>query len=77
MKTKLWMNPDTNLWVQLTCSLNWEQKGRKWLMALNVRANILSTSVDTVFVWEAGVNYRVLCSLYGLADWEHTKDKNL
>ncbi len=46
-------------------------------MALNVRANILSTSVVTVFVWEAGVNYRVLCWLYGLADWEHTKDNKL
>ncbi len=55
------MNPDPDLWVLLTFSLNWEQKGRKWLMALNVRASILSTSVDTVFVWEAGVIYRVLC----------------
>ncbi len=77
MKKKLWMNPDPDLWVLLTCLLNWEQKGRKWLMALNVRANILSTSVDTVFVWEAGVIYRVLCWLYGLADWELTKDNKL
>ncbi len=77
MKTKLWMNPDIDLWVQLTCSLKWEQKGRKWLIALNFRAYSLSTSVVTVFVWDAGVNYRVLCWLYGLADWELKKDNNL